>query len=102
MKNESPSPTARAKFPVHEKLQKVKRISLSENIAQQIMSLISAGDLKPGQRLPESVSCANTLALGALLYRKQSAVWPWWAFSTSPSVTELPRLKRRKLCGKDF
>ena len=66
MKNESPSPTARAKFPVHEKLQKVKRISLSENIAQQIMSLISAGDLKPGQRLPAERELCKYFGVRAL------------------------------------
>ncbi len=34
------------------KLQRVNRTSLSEDIAQQIVTLISTGDLKPGQRLP--------------------------------------------------
>jgi GntR family transcriptional regulator, transcriptional repressor for pyruvate dehydrogenase complex len=34
------------------KLQPVRKSSISDNIVQQIISLISKGDLKPGQRLP--------------------------------------------------
>ncbi len=34
------------------KIRRIKKISISEEIAKQIMDLISSGDLKPGQRLP--------------------------------------------------
>jgi GntR family transcriptional repressor for pyruvate dehydrogenase complex len=34
------------------KLQPIRRSSISDDIVQQIISLISKGDLKPGQRLP--------------------------------------------------
>ena len=34
------------------KIRRVTKISISEDIAQQIMDLISSGDLSPGQRLP--------------------------------------------------
>ena len=64
MKNESPSSTGPKKSPVHEKLQKVKRTSLSENIAQQIMTLISTGDLKPGQRLPAERALCTYFGVG--------------------------------------
>jgi GntR family transcriptional repressor for pyruvate dehydrogenase complex len=34
------------------KIKPIRKVSISEEIAQQIMNLISTGDLKPGQRLP--------------------------------------------------
>jgi len=37
---------------VESKIRRIKKISISEEIAKQIMDLISSGDLKPGQRLP--------------------------------------------------
>jgi GntR family transcriptional regulator, transcriptional repressor for pyruvate dehydrogenase complex len=37
---------------VESMIQRVKKISISEEIAKQIMDLIANGDLKPGQRLP--------------------------------------------------
>lgn len=37
---------------VQTKIKPINKISISEEIAQQIMDLISSGDLKPGQRLP--------------------------------------------------
>lgn len=37
---------------VESKIRRVTKISISEEIAKQIMDLISSGDLKPGQRLP--------------------------------------------------
>ncbi len=48
MKTTRPS---RAKT-VESKIRRIKKISISEEIAKQIMDLISSGDLKPGQRLP--------------------------------------------------
>lgn len=48
MKTTHPS---RAKT-VESKIRRIKKISISEEIAKQIMDLISSGDLKPGQRLP--------------------------------------------------
>jgi len=45
---------------VQSKIRPVTKISISEEIAQQIMDLISRGDLKPGQRLPsERELCKN-------------------------------------------
>ncbi len=45
---------------VQSKLRPVTKISISEEIAQQIMTLISNGDLKTGQRLPsERELCKN-------------------------------------------
>ena len=42
------------------KIRRVTKISISEEIAQQIMDLIANGDLKPGQRLPsERELCKN-------------------------------------------
>src|SRR5271168_4636766 len=34
------------------KIKPINKVSISEEIAQQIMDLIASGDLKPGQRLP--------------------------------------------------
>lgn len=45
---------------VQAKIHRVTRVSISEEIAQQIMDLIASGDLKPGQRLPaERELCKN-------------------------------------------
>lgn len=45
---------------VQSKIRRVTKISISEEIAQQIMDLIASGDLKPGQRLPsERELCKN-------------------------------------------
>jgi GntR family transcriptional repressor for pyruvate dehydrogenase complex len=64
VKSVNPSIANRTKSPVHEKLQKVKRTSLSENIAQQIMTLISTGDLKPGQKLPPERELCTYFGVG--------------------------------------
>ena len=45
---------------VESMIQRVTKISISEEIARQIMDLISRGDLEPGQRLPsERELCEN-------------------------------------------
>jgi GntR family transcriptional repressor for pyruvate dehydrogenase complex len=45
---------------VQAKIRPINKMSISEEIAQQIMDLISNGDLKPGQRLPsERELCKN-------------------------------------------
>jgi GntR family transcriptional regulator, transcriptional repressor for pyruvate dehydrogenase complex len=45
---------------VESKIRRVTKVSISEEIAQQIMDLIANGDLKPGQRLPsERELCKN-------------------------------------------
>src|ERR1700733_4197620 len=45
---------------VQSKIRRVTKVSISEEIAQQIMDLIASGDLKPGQRLPsERELCKN-------------------------------------------
>ena len=45
---------------VESKIRRVTKISISEEIAKQIMDLISNGDLKPGQHLPsERELCIN-------------------------------------------
>ena len=45
---------------VESKIRRITKISISEEIAKQIMDLISSGDLKPGQRLPsERDLCHN-------------------------------------------
>jgi GntR family transcriptional repressor for pyruvate dehydrogenase complex len=50
---------SRARF-VKSKIRRVTKISISEEIAKQIMDLISSGDLQPGQRLPsERELCEN-------------------------------------------
>jgi GntR family transcriptional repressor for pyruvate dehydrogenase complex len=56
MKNRDVSHTKK----IQSKIRPVTKISISEEIAQQIMDLISNGDLKPGQRLPsERELCKN-------------------------------------------
>ncbi|MEO8737148.1 MAG: GntR family transcriptional regulator, partial [Edaphobacter sp.] len=56
MKNRDVSRTKK----IQSKIRPVTKISISEEIAQQIMDLISNGDLKPGQRLPsERELCKN-------------------------------------------
>jgi GntR family transcriptional repressor for pyruvate dehydrogenase complex len=64
MKNEGSSSTRRGKSLVHEKIQKVTRTSLSENITQQIMRLISTGALKPGQKLPAERELCKYFGVG--------------------------------------
>lgn len=45
---------------IESKIRRVTKISISEEIAKQIMDLIASGDLKPGQRLPsERDLCEN-------------------------------------------
>lgn len=45
---------------VESKIRRITKISISEEIARQIMNLISNGDLNPGQRLPsERELCEN-------------------------------------------
>jgi GntR family transcriptional repressor for pyruvate dehydrogenase complex len=45
---------------VQAKIRPVTKVSISEDIAQQIIDLISSGDLRPGQRLPsERELCKN-------------------------------------------
>ena len=45
---------------IESKIRRISKISISEEIAKQIMDLISNGDLKPGQRLPsERELCEN-------------------------------------------
>jgi GntR family transcriptional regulator, transcriptional repressor for pyruvate dehydrogenase complex len=45
---------------VESKIRRVTKISISEEIAKQIMDLISSGDLKPGEHLPsERELCKN-------------------------------------------
>lgn len=46
------------------KLQRISRTSLSEDIAQQIVTLISTGDLKPGQRLPSERDLCTYFGVG--------------------------------------
>ncbi len=46
------------------KLQKVTRTSLSEDIVQQILALLSTGDLKPGQRLPSERELCKYFGVG--------------------------------------
>ncbi len=53
----NPFPHAKS---VQSKIRRVTKVSISEEIAQQIMDLIASGDLKPGQRLPsERELCKN-------------------------------------------
>lgn len=52
--------TRSSKSRVESKIQRVTKISISEEIARQIMDLISNGDLKPGDHLPsERELCKN-------------------------------------------
>jgi GntR family transcriptional repressor for pyruvate dehydrogenase complex len=45
---------------IKSKIRRITKISISEQIAKQIMDLISSGDLNPGQRLPsERELCGN-------------------------------------------
>jgi len=45
---------------IESKIKPITKTSISDEIVDQIMSLISKGDLKPGQRLPsERVLCKN-------------------------------------------
>jgi GntR family transcriptional regulator, transcriptional repressor for pyruvate dehydrogenase complex len=64
VKNESSSSAGHTKPPVQKKLQKVTRTSLSDNIAQQVMALISTDDLKPGQRLPAERELCKYFGVG--------------------------------------
>lgn len=46
--------------PIESKIRRVNKVSISEEIAQQILDLIANGDLVPGQRLPsERELCKN-------------------------------------------
>src|ERR1700681_7878 len=46
--------------PFRAKIRPIKKTSISDEIVDQIMSLIAKGDLKPGQRLPsERELCKN-------------------------------------------
>ena len=49
---------------VQSKIRRVTRISISEEIAQQIMDLIASGDLKPGQRLPSERDLCKDFGTG--------------------------------------
>lgn len=46
------------------KVRKIVRVSLSENIAEQIMNSISRGDLRPGQRLPSERDLCKHFGVG--------------------------------------
>lgn len=62
-KLKSLAPTAEnAEF--HQKIQRVRRTSLGENIVRQIMTLISTGDLKPGQQLPSERELCTYFGVG--------------------------------------
>jgi GntR family transcriptional repressor for pyruvate dehydrogenase complex len=56
------------KTPTHtgfsSKLQRVSRTSLSEDIAHQILTLISTGDLRPGERLPSERELCTLFGVG--------------------------------------
>jgi GntR family transcriptional repressor for pyruvate dehydrogenase complex len=49
---------------VQSKIRPITKISISEEIAQQIMLLISNGDLKPGQRLPSERELCKDFGCG--------------------------------------
>src|ERR1700733_1849873 len=46
--------------PTESKFRRVNKISISEEIAQQILDLISSGNLVPGQRLPSERELCKT------------------------------------------
>ena len=46
--------------PTESKFRRVNKISISEEIAQQILDLISSGHLTPGQRLPSERELCKT------------------------------------------
>ena len=49
---------------VKSKIRRVTKVSISEEIAQQIMDLIASGDLKPGQRLPSERELCKDFGAG--------------------------------------
>lgn len=49
---------------VKSKLRRVTKVSISDEIAQQIMDLIANGDLKPGQRLPSERELCKEFGAG--------------------------------------
>jgi GntR family transcriptional repressor for pyruvate dehydrogenase complex len=54
------SPRVSSVHPIESKIRRVNKVSISEDIAQQILDLISNGNLVPGQRLPsERELCKN-------------------------------------------
>jgi GntR family transcriptional repressor for pyruvate dehydrogenase complex len=54
------SPRVSRVHPIESKIRRVNKVSISEDIAQQILDLISSGNLAPGQRLPsERELCKN-------------------------------------------
>jgi GntR family transcriptional regulator, transcriptional repressor for pyruvate dehydrogenase complex len=54
------SPRVSRVQPIESQFRRVNKVSISEDIAQQILDLISSGDLVPGQRLPsERELCKN-------------------------------------------
>lgn len=63
-----PQKTNRSVFPVNgsvqTKIRRVNKVSISEEIAQQIMDLIASGDLKPGQRLPSERELCKDFGAG--------------------------------------
>jgi GntR family transcriptional repressor for pyruvate dehydrogenase complex len=54
------SPRVSRVQPIESQFRRVNKVSISEDIAQQILDLISSGNLEPGQRLPsERELCKN-------------------------------------------
>jgi GntR family transcriptional regulator, transcriptional repressor for pyruvate dehydrogenase complex len=49
---------------VKSKIRRVSKVSISDEIAQQIMDLIASGDLKPGQRLPSERELCKDFGAG--------------------------------------
>ncbi len=49
---------------VRSKIKKIEKVSVSENIAQQILDLIANGDLRPGQRLPSERDLCKSFGVG--------------------------------------
>lgn len=54
------SPRVSGVHPIESKIRRVNRVSISEDIAQQILDLISSGNLVPGQRLPSERELCKT------------------------------------------
>ncbi len=64
MKTVRKSPATQERVEAQDFVQRIKRTSLGQNIVQLLLTLISTGDLKPGQRLPAERALCTYFGVG--------------------------------------
>lgn len=65
------------------KISPVSHTSLSDEIVEQVIDLISRDILKPGERLPSEKELCLRFGSGAPRSAKLCVLWPSWGFSTA-------------------